>query len=340
MYKGYYSSGKYSAASYNNLASGETAYPSVSPARLEQDALDVIAHTFMREVGTDAAEAASAEFQIAATAHAAQRGDVIRMTSGAYSGREVKVITTTANVIFISDKINVGNTSTFQILRHKAALVAADGTLNTTSTQAPIMFDRDSVDTEVKEDTGTPSNSRPLPVKIFGTTGSPIDAATAAKQDTIIGHVDGIEALLSTIDGRVDGLEALLTSVDGKLPATLGQKAMAASLAVVIASDQSSLPVTPGVPAAVTVKSAAITVGTSAIRLTTDAAAPSATRRILMANTDPSVGAKFWIGPAAVTASTGIQLNGGETFDRPNDAGDYYIISDTAGQTVLVMEQE
>lgn len=35
-----------------------------------------------------------------------------------------------------------------------------------------------------------------------------------------------------------------LTSIDGKLPATLGQKAMASSLAVAIASDQSAIPVT------------------------------------------------------------------------------------------------
>lgn len=34
-----------------------------------------------------------------------------------------------------------------------------------------------------------------------------------------------------------------LSSIDGKLPATLGQKAMAASMAVVVASDQSAIPV-------------------------------------------------------------------------------------------------
>lgn len=38
--------------------------------------------------------------------------------------------------------------------------------------------------------------------------------------------------------------ETTLSAVSGKLPATLGQKAMANSLAVVIASDQSSIPVT------------------------------------------------------------------------------------------------
>lgn len=38
----------------------------------------------------------------------------------------------------------------------------------------------------------------------------PTGAATSANQTTIIGHVDGIEALLTTIDGRVDGIEALI----------------------------------------------------------------------------------------------------------------------------------
>lgn len=54
----------------------------------------------------------------------------------------------------------------------------------------------------------------------------PAGAATSAKQDTIIGHVDGvegsvdgIEALLTTLDGRVDGIEALQTSGNASLSA-------------------------------------------------------------------------------------------------------------------------
>ena len=38
--------------------------------------------------------------------------------------------------------------------------------------------------------------------------------ATAANQTTIIGHLDGVETLLTAIDGRVDGVEALLTTID------------------------------------------------------------------------------------------------------------------------------
>lgn len=52
--------------------------------------------------------------------------------------------------------------------------------------------------------------------------------ASAANQVTIIGHVDGIETLLS--------------SIDGNLPSP-GQAAMAASVPVAIASDQTSIPV-------------------------------------------------------------------------------------------------
>lgn len=61
------------------------------------------------------------------------------------------------------------------------------------------------------------------------TVSAPAGGATEAKQDTIIGHVDGIETLigstntkldtvntnLTTIDGRVDGIETLLTAIDG-----------------------------------------------------------------------------------------------------------------------------
>lgn len=42
----------------------------------------------------------------------------------------------------------------------------------------------------------------------------PTGASTSAKQDTIIGHLDGVETTLTAIDGRVDGVESLLTTID------------------------------------------------------------------------------------------------------------------------------
>ena len=102
-------------------------------------------------------------------------------------------------------------------------------------------------------------------------------------------------------------------------------------------------PVVPTVPAAVTVKQAAITVGTSAVKITTDGAAPSATRRSLRFMLDPSSTANCYIGSASVTSaggSRGLPLQPGVTHEYLNDPNDYYLVSDIAGQTVYVVEAE
>jgi hypothetical protein len=160
-------------------------------------------------------------------------------------------------------------------------------------------------------------------------------------------HVDA--SGLGRVDVRASALptgaatETTLASVDGKLPATLGQKTMANSFSVAIASDQSTLPVTPNVKAAVTVKQAAITVGTSAVRLTTDAAAPSSTRQKLVFQPISTSTANFYWGSSSVASSganRGVQIFPGANEVFFDDANDYYIISDTAGQTVFVTEAE
>lgn len=68
-----------------------------------------------------------------------------------------------------------------------------------------------SSEVEVKNDTGNPvpASVSSLPL--------PSGAATAAKQDTLISAVDGVEGLLSTIDADTG-------SIDGKLPALSGGK--------------------------------------------------------------------------------------------------------------------
>ena len=69
-------------------------------------------------------------------------------------------------------------------------------------------------------------------------------AATEAKQDTQITAAGSTNTKLDTIIAKDFATETTLAAMSAKLPATIGQKAMAASLAVVIASDQSALPVT------------------------------------------------------------------------------------------------
>lgn len=112
---------------------------------------------------------------------------------------------------------------------------------------------------------------------------------------------------------------------------------------VVIASDQPAVPIAQSTPAASTVKQAAIVVGTSAVRLTTDGSAPSAGRRKLVFRPDADSTDKFFWGGSSVAASgasRGVPVFPGESVELDFDAGDYYIIAENGGDSVFIVEQE
>lgn len=95
-------------------------------------------------------------------------------------------------------------------------------------------------------------------------------------------------------------------------------------------------------PTALTVTQAAITVGTTAVRLTVSGSAPSSTRVVLVATPDTASTATFYIGSATVTnsgATRGVEIVAGQSFIANSDAGDYYIVSSATSQTVTVLEQ-
>lgn len=93
-----------------------------------------------------------------------------------------------------------------------------------------------------------------------------------------------------------------------------------------------------------TVKQAAVTLGTSAIRLTHDGLAPSAARKSLKFIIEPPPGdVNYFYGSPTVTSSgatRGIRLYPGTFYDFGADGNDYYIISDAAAQTVFIVEVE
>lgn len=100
--------------------------------------------------------------------------------------------------------------------------------------------------------------------------------------------------------------------------------------------------VTTATPTAGTVTQAAVTVGTTAVRATVSGSAPSATRKLLVISPDPASTATFYVGSSTVTnsgATRGPAIVAGQSFIANNDAGDYFIISSTAAQTVEIMEQ-
>lgn len=109
-----------------------------------------------------------------------------------------------------------------------------------------------------------------------------------------------------TVNGHIRGLVVLLVNLLSRWPAALGQGMMAQSSKVVIASDQTVVPITP--IGATTVASAQVT-GTSGA--TTLAAARPTRRQITFKNIDTSN--TVWIGPATVTALNGMQLLAGQS---------------------------
>lgn len=99
----------------------------------------------------------------------------------------------------------------------------------------------------------------------------------------------------------------------------------------------------PTTPTAATVRQAVVTIGTSAVRLTTDGLVPPSTRVLLAAQLITGSTAACYFGSSSVTSSgsaRGVQMFAGQTLSFTQDAGDYYAICDTSSQTFYVTEQE
>lgn len=196
MFKGY--------ASQLKLDGDEVAFATVEPIRDEQHGASVLAHQFVRLIGSDAAEATSAERDIKATGHAARKGDVIRVTSGTYSGRETKVRSVATDNIYLVDKITLANTDTFEIYRHKYPTVDASGNINTTASfSGPIQYDLNGSNVEVMQDTATPANSRPLPIQYLNSIGVRTNLATEATVATLATQTT-LAALLVELQLKAD----------------------------------------------------------------------------------------------------------------------------------------
>lgn len=154
----------------------------------------------------------------------------------------------------------------------------------------------------------------------------PTGAATAAKQPAL-GTAGTASADVITVQG-IAAMTPLLVNGSG------------VTQPVSIASTVSVATVP---PAATTVKQAAVSVGTTAVRATTDGSAPGSTRSVLVITPDPSSSATFYVGSSSVAnsgSSRGVPIVAGQSIAFSDDAADYYIIASAAAQTVFIMEQE
>lgn len=121
---------------------------------------------------------------------------------------------------------------------------------------------------------GTVAVSGPLTDTQLRATAVPVSGTVTANQGGTW-NINNISGTVSLPTGAAT--ETTLSAVSGKLPATLGQKTMANSLAIVIASDQSSVPI----------KQTSSTAATSSV-------ASSASSVTLLALNTSRLGATIW----------------------------------------------
>ena len=230
----------------------ELEFLTFQPVGPSQIGLDVVSYgAFTVGASARVVEAGSTDRSIKLTDHGARRGDFIRWVSVAGADINelevrIKEITDANNFVLegsLSGTPAAGDT--FDILRHITPRMDSSGGLSTSS----IEFLLDGANVTVNEDTGTPANNRPLPVKLMDLTGDISITANnlnvqmthaGANPDSIqIG--DGTETLainaLNEAQVSDDTARTSLSSIDGKLPATLGQKAQSASLSISLSTE-------------------------------------------------------------------------------------------------------
>ena len=151
------------------------------------------------------------------TATDAKKGDFVRFDSGANEFLEVPIVKVEANRFLLGAQVNnVVPGDTFYIMRYATQLVGDDGSQIVTITPSPIAFVKNGVDTEVEEDTSTPGNSIPLPVKILNGSGVQPDFATETTLTSLNGKDFASETTLSSLNGKDFASETTLSSLNGK----------------------------------------------------------------------------------------------------------------------------
>lgn len=299
-------------------------------------------------------------------------GTVINLTAG-----DINVQLSDLGVNFDRTRIGDG-TNQLGVNASSEALVHDAGIL------AELMLKADLTDTQPVSIAGTVAVSGPLTDAQLRATAVPVSAGTnlntsalslEATQLLVKAKTDNLDVALSTVakdatllasnvligavaeaapatdtassglNGRLQRIAQNISAMILQLPATIGQKIMAASMSVTIASDQTAIPVSGTITAnksyiAGTLKTAQITVGLTEVRATTDAAAPSATRNKLMIKpSGDNLGAMFLI-PTGGSITTGMKIIGPDRLEFLFDPTDYYLISDTAAQVVEILEVE
>jgi len=148
-------------------------FVTVLPLGPNRSGLDVITNgLFVSGAANRVVEAGSTDSIVNLTAHGAAVGDVIRIntTANPITQREVAIKEIIdANSFLLEGRLDADLTAgdTFDIMRGVSQTFTSSGGIVT----GPVQFTLDGTDVTVNEDTVTPANNRPLPVKLTNITG-------------------------------------------------------------------------------------------------------------------------------------------------------------------------
>jgi len=217
-----------------------------SPVGESKWAKDVKVSQFAYESSTNSIVSATST-QLEITAHGASIGDHVEFTSGALATKELVVIKVIdVDNVEIDRKLSTlpSAADTVRILRPRTPIVSSDGSLPITST--PVKFRLDGAEQEVVEDTVTPANNAPLPVKLTSVTGDVNITAgdlnvqtshSGASFDSMrigdgteIANVSTSNELQTRDDDANTALSSLLTELQAKADLTETQPVSVASL--------------------------------------------------------------------------------------------------------------
>lgn len=141
----------------------------------------------------------------------------------------------------------------------------------------------------------------------------------------------------SGLNGRLQRIAQRLTSLIALLPSSIGTQVSNASLSVVLASDQATVPTQPQTSSG-SITQTQKAVGLTAVRATVSGSAPSAVRKKLIIKPSKNNTGAIYFGSSSVTISNGLEIIGPDTREFNLDSSDYYLISDTAAQVVEIIE--
>lgn len=219
-------------------------YVTVQPIGNDRHGLDITGKIALQDMGNETTTSlAAAKDQLAITATAIQPGDIVVVDSSGEKSVVRSLIN--ANTVQLEGELSTSTPASEQIniFRPSELPLGTNGKLdvNAVVAQGPTQFVLNGGSQEVTEDTVTPANNRPLPVKIVDATGD-VDVATQTTLAALLTElqlkadltetqpVSAASLPLPTGAATETTLDALLTELELKADLTETQPVSAASL--------------------------------------------------------------------------------------------------------------